>query len=74
MSDKERAYYFQLKGTGFDNEVTSWKLGRNLYADFCTGDLVWDESATEADPVFYCVNQVDSTTPGGSAAGEAAVT
>lgn len=56
MSDKDRAYYFQLKGTGFDNEVTSWKLGRNLYADFCTGDLVWDESATEADPVFNCVN------------------
>ena len=58
MSDQDRSYYFQLKGTGFNDEVTSWKLGRNIWAEFCKDDLAWDETATEANPRFTC--------PGGS--------
>jgi hypothetical protein len=54
MSDKERDYYFQLKGTGFNNEISSWKLGRNIWAEFCKDDLEWDPTATLEDPVFRC--------------------
>jgi hypothetical protein len=54
MSDQERAYYFQLKGTGFNDEISSWKLGRNIWAEFCKDDLVWDAAATEANPRFTC--------------------
>ena len=69
LNEPNRPYYFQLKGTGFNNEVTSWKLGRNLYADFCDGDLEFQ--GYEGHPVFTCP---DTGLEMGSAVGTAAMT
>jgi hypothetical protein len=71
LEEPDRPYYFQLKGTGFNKEVSSWILGKNLHADFCQGDLLDDRSYDEdGAPVFSCP---DTGLALGSAVGASAV-
>ena len=70
LNEPNRKYYFQLKGTGFNNEVSSWKLGRNLHADFCDQDLQFSDLDENGKPTFLCP---DAGLAMGSAVGSTAM-
>lgn len=74
MNEPNRKYYFQLKGTGFNNDISSWKLGRKLHAEFCDNDLVYEGNDENGKPTFGCLDGDDpSKYVLGDAAGEIAM-
>jgi hypothetical protein len=74
MNEPNRKYYFQLKGTGFNNDISSWKLGRKLHAEFCDNDLVYEGSDENGKPTFGCLDGDDPNKYVlGDAAGEIAM-
>ena len=70
LNEQDRKYYFQLRGTGFNNEISSWKLGRGLHAEFCDADLEFESADDRGYPVFRCPDSPAI----GSAVGTAAMT